>query len=1009
YELGRGAMGVVWLARERRLERLVALKLIRTGSDPHLSQRLLREGQAAARLRHPNIVAVHALGGSGTSAYLAMDFIEGGNLETRVRAKPMPPRQAAALVAKLAGALAHAHAAGVLHRDVKPSNILLDPDGEPQLADFGLAAPLDGAGDLTLPGVVAGTPAYLAPELLKGAERACPQTDVYGLGAVLYACLTGRPPFAGDSVASLLSQVASNDPLAPRLFQPGLPRDLATICLKCLEKPADRRYASARQLQEDLEAFLDRRPIAARPVGRLGRAARSCRRHPALAASSALAAVLLLALAIGGPLMALRLARSRRAAVESESRARRAEAATLERLRDSLLARSRALQLSGRRGQRDDALAAATEAARIRGGLDARDAVIAALAEPEFVSIRKFAIRRDFFGVIAFDADHDRYALETAPGRIELRRLSDNRLIQALRGPPIRLLSLPTFSADGRWLAARNAAAEELVWRDGRPDPVLRMEHRPYVLGRRFTEYGRPEAFSPDGRQLASSLPGSGVALIATKDGREIGRIPTSGAVTHLAYSPDGRWLAIGRGLGGTNGENPPFVRVFDRTRRAETGGIGKAGSFQTLSWSPGGDRLLLTGEEIRVLAVPDGSLLARFDDPFAINGFFGPGGTTLITSAGSGLATVWNIDTGRRLLEAELGADPEISVSRDGRTIAKSIGAGSVGLYGLEMPRVVHASPIAGTERTSVLSAAVSVVDYSPDGRWLATADWGGVQLRTAGGAILAAKPVGSRLDYCSVRFSRDGRSLLLGTSELGFVRVPIETPQRGAPSLGPSVTIDPERGFFITDVSSDGSRALLSSPFASGMAKIVWLDGSSPSKRWKLNGAAGGAFVDGGRDVVVNSLESDHGAPIEIRDGFTGALLRTVPYSHGAHAHASGNGSLVVLGVGPGRTVLLHAADWSPGPSLPAEVQGREFQAAISRDGKWLAFGVADQACLVRAADGAMLAHLRSPQTGTYLPGLAFSPDGARLALWWDDSVLTVWDLRALRRKLAARNLDW
>jgi eukaryotic-like serine/threonine-protein kinase len=317
HELGRGAMGVVWLARERALDRLVALKVIAGADDPLLAQRLLREGQAVARLSHPNIVAIHALGGSGAETFLAMEFAEGGNLAARVDGKPLDPHGAAQLVAKLARAVAHAHAAGIVHRDLKPSNVLLSAGGEPQLADFGLAGPLEGRGELTRSGQVVGTPAYLAPELLENSAAASPAADVYGLGAVLYFCLTARAPFAGDSTAALLHQVSAADPVSPRLLQPGVPRDLETICLKCLGKSPAGRYASAEALHEDLERFLRHEPIAARPIGSWGKALRWSRRHPNKAAALALAAAVVSLLAIGGPLVALRLDRERRAASQS--------------------------------------------------------------------------------------------------------------------------------------------------------------------------------------------------------------------------------------------------------------------------------------------------------------------------------------------------------------------------------------------------------------------------------------------------------------------------------------------------------------------------------------------------------------------------------------------------------------------------------------------------------------------------------------------------------------------
>jgi WD40 repeat protein len=989
-------MGVVWLARERALDRLVALKVAAQGSNPSWSARLLREGKAAASLRHPNVVAVHAMGGEGHAAFVAMEFIEGENLDTRLGRGPLPFREAAAVAEKVAGALSYAHGMGLLHRDIKPSNILIDDDGEPHLADFGLAAPIEGAGDLTLPGHIAGTPAYLAPELLDGSDRASAASDVYGLGAVLYACLAGRAPFVGDSPGSVFAQLRSEDPPRPALLRPGVPRDLETICLKCLEKAPDRRYGSAALLQSDLNAFLDGRPIAARPLGWADRLARSCRRRPALALSVAVAALCLLVLAIGGPLMALRLAR--------------AEAGAEDRLREALLARSRATRVAAQIGQRDESLAAVADAARIRPGLDARDEAIAALAQPEIVPIRSWSAKRCPDGAVTFDPDNDRFAIEETPGAVDLRRLSDGGLIRAWRGPSGKLWTYPSFSRDGRRAVARNAKGAVVVWGEERSEPLLLIPDRPYVLTGRFMGYGEPDALSPDGRVLASAIPGSGVSLNSVDDGREIGRIPTESEATHVAFSADGRLVAAGRGLLGRDGGAAYFIRIFDATTLKEVSRPRLEARFQSLAWAPDRDQLLVTGERIDLFGASDGRLLRSLNAPLANRGFFGPSGATILSAEQGGTVTLWDLGAARPLLSGNLGSRVEMAVSRDGELIAKTVGDDEARLVRLEMSRVERTWP-AGLEggRENVLSAAVSTIDFSPDGRWLATAIWGAVQLRDAGGSVRAVARMGTKSNYCSVRFARDGNSLLAGTAEEGLVRIPIVTRGDGGTSLLSPQVIDGETPEFITDVSRDGSRAIVTS-FIPGFVKVVTLGGLKGSVRWALPGAAGAAFLDGDREVLANSLDFEGGSKLEVRDSVSGARIgETLPYPRGAHVRVSADGTLIVLGTGESGTVLLHAPDRSRASTLPRQVQGREYQCAISPDGATVAFGVGRQVWLVRPADGSVLAHLQCPQGGTYIPGLAFSPDGARLALWWETGQLTVWDLGRLREELKSRKLDW
>src|SRR5271166_2074007 len=299
--LGRGGMGVVYRAWHLRLNRAVALKMMLAGpcARPEELERFLRESQAVAGLGHPNIVQVYDMGDVEGRPYFTMELVEGGNLADQIRGVPQPAHQAAVRVATLAEAIHAAHQSGILHRDLKPGNILLTEDGTPKVTDFGLARRLQGEGGLTLSGVPMGTPSYMAPEQARGDNGAVgPATDVYALGAILYELLTGRPPFRAESATATLQQVVADEPVPPARLNPRVPRDLQTICLKCLSKEPHKRYASAQALAEDLRRFERGEPITARPVGPLERGVRWVHRRPALAA--ALAAGVLLASALVG-------------------------------------------------------------------------------------------------------------------------------------------------------------------------------------------------------------------------------------------------------------------------------------------------------------------------------------------------------------------------------------------------------------------------------------------------------------------------------------------------------------------------------------------------------------------------------------------------------------------------------------------------------------------------------------------------------------------------------------
>ena len=282
-EIGRGGQGVVFRARQKGLNRTVALKVISLGqwaSKAHL-KRFRLEAEAAAKLEHPGIVPIHEVGERDGSCYFSMKFIEGGQLDEIVRREPMFIRQAAELIAKVARTVHYAHEHGILHRDIKPGNILLDAKGEPHLTDFGLARLVESESTVTRTLEVLGTPSYMAPEQAVGNNAAISSaTDVYGLGAVLYQLLTSHPPFAGGATYETIKLLLETEPKQPRLLNPKVDRDLSTICLKCLEKDPKRRYSSALALAEDLERWLKHEPIQARHTGIFARGKKWVRRNP---------------------------------------------------------------------------------------------------------------------------------------------------------------------------------------------------------------------------------------------------------------------------------------------------------------------------------------------------------------------------------------------------------------------------------------------------------------------------------------------------------------------------------------------------------------------------------------------------------------------------------------------------------------------------------------------------------------------------------------------------------
>jgi WD40 repeat protein len=383
-ELARGGMGVVFRARQVSLNRPVALKMILAGqlaNDTDV-KRFYTEAEAAANLDHPGIVPIYEVGQHEGQHYFSMGYVEGQSLAQRLAGGPLPPREAAALMVNVAKAIEYAHRRGVIHRDLKPGNILVDRDRNPRVTDFGLAKRLQSDSGLTGSGQIMGTPSYMPPEQAGGNRGAVgPPADVYALGATLYALVTGRPPFQAATAMDTVLQVIGEEPVPPRRLNPALDRDIETICLKCLEKEPARRYASAAALDAELNRFLAGEPILARPIGAPARLWRWCRRRPVVAGLEAAVASLVLFVAVAGPLVAVSQSRLRALADDRAREARQAGyvAATKAMAADRALAQSYLIQARnlrdvaslGRQGRALQLLKDADGLKRETDGLDA--------------------------------------------------------------------------------------------------------------------------------------------------------------------------------------------------------------------------------------------------------------------------------------------------------------------------------------------------------------------------------------------------------------------------------------------------------------------------------------------------------------------------------------------------------------------------------------------------------------------------------------------------------------
>jgi WD40 repeat protein/tRNA A-37 threonylcarbamoyl transferase component Bud32 len=651
-KLGQGGMGIVYKAYHHRLRRVVALKMIleHAADDEQRRARFRTEAEAVARLQHPHIVQIFDIGEHGNIPYVTLEYAEGGSLDKKLHSTPLPPADAARLVEILARAVHAAHQRGIIHRDLKPANVLLTADGTPKIADFGLAKKLDASVAQTQSGHIVGTPSYMAPEQAAGKISAIgPATDVYALGAILYELLTGRPPFKAATAIDTVLQVLQDEPVSPRKLQPRTPRDLEAICLKCLEKKAGRRYASAAALADDLERWAASKPVRARPVGALRRLLKRVRRRPAPAAAVVLSGlVALLASGVGVVLLQVR------------ERAQHEQYFNQIRLADSLLSTSNSL-LSTSNSQ-SKSLVRADEILeecpdRLRRWewryLKRRAYDLSWEKRPEgtLFSYRQ-RVRSLAFSPVG--------PLATADKEITIWDASTGWQLRCTFSGHTDAVTCVTYNPDGSRLASASQDKTVKVWY-----ATTALELRTL---RGHTGWVHSVAFSADGQHLASASEDKTVKVWDVTTGEELRTLTGhTDAVTCLTYSPDGKRLA--------SASNDKSVKLWDAVNGQQLLTLAEhIDRVNCVTFSPDGQRLASASSDLTVKvwdAITGQELFNLAGHTDRVNSVvFSPDGQRLVSASDDKTVKIWDAATGREILTLEelLDANPPFIRGRPGK-----------------------------------------------------------------------------------------------------------------------------------------------------------------------------------------------------------------------------------------------------------------------------------------------------------------------------------------------------
>ncbi len=1015
-EIGRGGMGVVYKARQVSLNRFVALKLVRAGdfADENEVARFRAEAEAAAHLDHPNIVSIYEVGEHDGRHYFSMKLIEGGSLAERIandelrmtnvgherQTAPFDIRHSALVISQVARAVHHAHQRGLLHRDLKPGNILLDAEGQPHITDFGLAKRIDTDSAMTMPGAILGTPGYIAPEQAAGVKQLTTAADIHSLGAILYELLAGRPPFTGATVMETLHNVMNKEPVPPsavrssrreeahsksesRKPKSGIVQslltsaatsvdcDLETICLKCLEKEPARRYGSAEALADDLERWLAHKPIRARPVTFVERLRKWTQRNP-LHATGAAALFLVSALGLAGVLWQWHAAVAARRAIQEE-------------LWHSQLLDARSYRLSSGPGRRAKALEILERAAAYHPSIELRNEALATLVLPDLGS--NFWWRREGNAELpqAFTSDLGFYAGRTGNGQVAVWRGADPKAVTRFNGLGAVGKTM-RFSPDDSLLAVKFADGAIGVW--NWRDQQLVLQTKSWPDG---SDHVPPFDFTPDGREFWLSDSTEQLARYSLPDGQPLPPPAITGRARRLRFDPTGHRLV------GWSGRT---LTAWDVGTGVQLGEWQAPGAVWPLAWHPGGNQFAVGVFQagIHVAEIGQTNLVAFTPDADPIPVFtslgFTPDGTFVIAGGWGNIFAMWNFAT--RQQESRSRSTWFQQLSRDGMQVAAGMEGQGHGVRALHLPVGIRRLRV-----PAVLGWEVKSASWHPGGRWLITGHPRGWAVWDASSGQPVRQYEGTTAIQ-SIRFLPDGTAFFTGGG--AGARLWPFAEENGVPQIGPPRVRSPpsavpnER----SALSPDGQR------FAA-VGDYSWLGSvKGTSAPMRIADGDDNQFVSFSPDGRWLCLSRWTGTHLKIRDALTGAFVTNLPAGT-ANGYFTPAGDQLVS-VLPDRVTFWQTGTWQRLREIPFGDERKHSDiAGIWPDGRCvLTIGPEATLQLWDLEANEEIATLWLPiESYAWLP--VFDASAHRMAMPAGRPWVDLWDFPALRRELARLGLDW